>query len=189
MTQPIQEPTTQRSVSGLDWGQSQLARRPAPPPTGGFTPVVAQLEHWDNVFVLASGSWDIFDNFDKMETGDTSYLTVSATGIAGVQPGVYTATLSLSWGTSWNGADQGVLIDDTINVWPPFTNVSPKHSWGEEEDNTISITKVYGDLDWDLGHGGAELPTFTFGAAQGSGSNKNVQGRAYVVYWGPGDST
>lgn len=35
MTQPIQEPSTDRSVSGLDWGVSQLARRPAIIPNGG----------------------------------------------------------------------------------------------------------------------------------------------------------
>lgn len=35
MTQPIQEPSTSRSVSGLGWGERQLARRPAPPAAAG----------------------------------------------------------------------------------------------------------------------------------------------------------
>lgn len=37
MTQPIQEPMTQRSISSLRWGENQLYRRPRPP--GGVTPI------------------------------------------------------------------------------------------------------------------------------------------------------
>lgn len=36
MTQPIQEPTTQRSISQGKWGENQLFRRPAPPSGAGI---------------------------------------------------------------------------------------------------------------------------------------------------------
>lgn len=48
MTQPIQEPSTDRSVSGLTWGQSQLARRPASIPPAGAQSLP---------FIAANGSY------------------------------------------------------------------------------------------------------------------------------------
>lgn len=139
MTQPVQEPTTQRSVSGLDWGQSQLARRPpivnaagypwiviydgsTTAPTNTWMPVPFTSLAYDPALVtLGGGIFDV-DTTDTGDPGNTRYRIITA------KKGVYYAELWTEWdNVAADGAnDFGYAVQDMFHPAAPnslLTNV------------------------------------------------------------------
>lgn len=77
MTQPVQEPTTQRVVSKLGWGERQLERRPGP--TSGVISVFRAL--MDNG-ISPIGDFDTFIDFNNWEgTYDSSIFQPLEAGL------------------------------------------------------------------------------------------------------------
>lgn len=86
MTTPVQEPTAQRNLSGLGWGERQLARRPAPP-SGAPSPMP-----WvRRVFTTGFNSGNIDWGGDNV----LGYLDGGTEGHASV-------TGSTDWTTYWS---------------------------------------------------------------------------------------
>lgn len=83
MTQPIQEPSTARTTSGLDWGQSQLARRPPPVNPGGDVAWLALADDGCNENLDGSATDVIFDQ---------GYVSDNATGIFDLSSTLQTTT-------------------------------------------------------------------------------------------------
>lgn len=57
MTQPIQEPATQRSIGALQWGQNQLFRRPDPNAGGGTSVVHMFAWNYDSDNTVPTDTW------------------------------------------------------------------------------------------------------------------------------------
>lgn len=66
MTQPVQEPSTDRSLSAARWGNNQLFRRPAPTPAAAS----ASRRPW---IVMEGLGWDMANNTDSPIITDTLY--------------------------------------------------------------------------------------------------------------------
>ena len=111
MTQPIQEPTTQRSISQGKWGENQLFRRPAPP-TGDDRPWIRLSKPFvDGTFypnqVISNNfnttlDFDEVYNIDPGDSGEAFFTTVGSpvTTIRFEVQGLYAITAELFWGSS-----------------------------------------------------------------------------------------
>ena len=67
MTQPVQEPTTQRSISGLKWRTNQIERRPAPTSEGcRWCTTAAYME---DLVANGTGLNVANDNWENVVTG------------------------------------------------------------------------------------------------------------------------
>lgn len=157
MTAPIQEPTDQRSISGLQWKTAQLARRPplvaprvnpwmaifdgtAVVPTGTWMPVNFQQLAYDPLLVTLG---DIFD-YDTTDTGDTGNTRFR---IQTRKKGVYYAELWTAWDeVLTDGAnDHGYVVQDL------FYNAHPNSLFGADpEVSTASADWPKNDTTGDF---------------------------------------
>lgn len=116
MTQPIQEPTTQRSISQGKWGENQLFRRPAPASgdvfeyagLSGISPVTVPTATWTTLTgwsnVLNFGN----NNYIFADTAGTNHIEITqqlASGLVSFGAGIewsntFTATRRLRVGPS-----------------------------------------------------------------------------------------
>ena len=113
MTQPIQEPSTPRSISKLTWGENQLFRRPAPAgsdnrpwarlgkpfPDGTFYPNQTIGNNTNTVV-----DWDTTYNMDPGDSGETYFSTIGApvTALRFEVTGVYAMTAEVFWSEAAN---------------------------------------------------------------------------------------
>lgn len=115
MTQPVQEPTNQRSISGLKWRTNQLERRPAPPSTN-VIPVFHAEQSSSSLQTIADSATTIV-KFNSWNNGDPTVFDVGVTGglldtIILLQPGVYSCTLSFEWLVNFNATMFLAMLSD-----------------------------------------------------------------------------
>lgn len=78
MTAPVQEPSSQRTLSGLGWGERQLARRPAPPAPSGAGLSFAYAE------VTNSGVGGLLNSFRVADLNGADFYSNDYTTFSGV---------------------------------------------------------------------------------------------------------
>lgn len=101
MTQPVQEPNAQRDLSGLGWGERQLARRPAPPNAQGQ--IVFAVKVFEDDVAVSTGDGKFI--FEIPEDADNAQL-VTVEG--------FVSTASSSGGLSVQIRNEGVA--DMLSV-------------------------------------------------------------------------
>ena len=195
MTQPIQEPVTQRAISQLNWGQNQLFRRPDP--NAASTVSVFRAYRTTTLSIGGAGTgvafrWNIWENcdedvFDFTEVGgllDTVSLLV---------PG----HIIIYWGVQFADAlagSMGMFIQDDDPVFGPLQHMVIH---GETTDGvrtfqladslyTQTLSKSYPTLD--IFSSGSQFPMqFNFQAAQISGSAVNITFAILDIQYQPAD--
>lgn len=143
MTQPIQEPTTQRSVSRLTWGENQLFRRPAPP-TGDNRPWARLAKPFpDGTFypnqVIANNTDETleFDETYNLDSGDSGFDYFSAVGtpintLRIETPGLYSVTFECIWNDAQTFPWYISVSGDGMN-WPHRFHFGYWDTSGSEE--------------------------------------------------------
>lgn len=106
MTRPVQEPSTQRQVSGLEWGVQQLARRPAP--TGGAVVYGEAYKSADqninDTTYTRLTSWALWNTpFDDRVTDYTNGLEIVTEQYVHVAAYVAWNTGTFTTGDGWYG--------------------------------------------------------------------------------------
>jgi hypothetical protein len=87
MTQPVQEPTTERDIGGLGWRTAQLARRPSLFST--ITVDYALLAIPDGQ-TISSGSLDVITDYNRSAVAGTALSVNAATGLITInEEGIY----------------------------------------------------------------------------------------------------
>lgn len=155
MTTPIQEPSTDRTLSGLSWATRQLARRPAPVGAAIELPWIRLKQIAINQTISASDCATIIydDVCNPYPDTFSEYIeTPEIWGVNTLEPGLYQATVRVSV-DGFNIPASGFSLD--------FYNV-----------------------DWDLAYpystfvpGGADCP-----ATQGIPFNRTLAGYAEVTF-------
>jgi hypothetical protein len=142
MTAPIQEPNLYRHASGLQWGQNQLFRRPAPVGLGfpltfraaiqSIADPEADRTHYpsgdggDNVYF---DTWDTTFDTDVYDISDWEFVDpmTGLDSIAGVSlkaPGIYSLTAQIEPDDHWNGATNiAANYDDGRGVYQEHGNL------------------------------------------------------------------
>ena len=197
MTQPIQEPLTQRSISKLTWDTNQLYRRPDPNRATGPIALRGLRDYGTGLVVATATETPIL--FDDWENEDATVFGETLSGgnlqkVSFLQQGIYTITLTIFWETEFDGVTEIALLDDstTAGNWPfgQSPNMGQFGS-GRTSDSfsyplTLSITKKYprylttaGDVS-----GGVYGQIFPK-VFQRSGTNKDLTWASLdVYYWG-----
>lgn len=105
MTRPIQEPTTQRAVRGLGFGNDQLFRRPAP--AGDSTLPWARISKGfdaSNQTINATTNTDLSFNHEYNmgagESGENYFQSSGTTGLQARVHGLYLVTAEVYWNTN-----------------------------------------------------------------------------------------
>ena len=151
MTQPVQEPLTQRSISSLQWGQNQLYRRPDVN-AGSDNPSIWAVAAWfdgadveDEIFEPAT--WDDFYlSEEAADTGllfETGAFSIGLDGTilpANADGGYWMQQVAASWlgtaVTGWVLVTANCALSNTvysqadINDWQP-TEMLFEHSFDQ----------------------------------------------------------
>lgn len=149
MTAPVQEPNLYRHTSGLQWGQNQLFRRPAP--VGSTNACLYAMTVWnglqaipdDTAFNLtdmdntgADGEWTdgYVSDVDQIEvdltTGEISVLGTEAQG------GIYLATLKVLYDNQFAG-DLWTAVNWTS--WTLFNQMDSELQYQKAQNGTSHV--------------------------------------------------
>jgi len=148
---------------------------------------VFRAQQWDNVQTITTNSWTtlLFDQYSNPNTSVFDFDVVGSdlTGVILFSQGLVTVNVQWQWVGSWTATEQGMWCDDAVNVWAAAAAVMPRlHT---TSDYTMSMTRSYPAFEFQTGSGGNAQPRFDFRCLQNSGSDRDIQARFEVVYWGP----
>jgi hypothetical protein len=136
MTAPIQEPNLYRHASGLQWGQNQLFRRPAP--RSDYLPITfraalqeiadpeADRPHYTSgggQDLVSFDTWDTTFNTDVYDISDWEFIDPltgydSISGVSLIAPGIYSMTAQVDVAQYWSGATMFASnFDDGTSVY------------------------------------------------------------------------
>lgn len=108
MTQPVQEPTTDRALQGFAYARDQIFRRPAPPASDDRPWARVSKPFEDGTFypdqtinnnTIQVIDWDLTYNMDPGDSGETYFSTVGTpiTALRVDVAGVYSVTAEVIW--------------------------------------------------------------------------------------------
>ena len=128
MTQPIQEPLTQRSISKLTWDTNQLFRRPSlavgddRPWVRVSKPFADGTFYPDQVIANNTNTTLDFDEVYNIDTGESGadFFTVVGTPVHSIRfevQGLYSITVELEWENAASFPWYASLSGDGLN-WP-----------------------------------------------------------------------
>ena len=191
MTHPVQEPSTQRQVGGLDWRTRQLARRPWPPVEASSMPMCyfnwaeggeVQTGFPQNPADLGGGTpysdgW--INNAGLTMTPEPFFFDEVDGSIGFASDGLYLAQFTAQWADTWAAGTRvycsmrfqgtGPSAVGNFDVREPITNDT-------DETNNHS-TAIFFQSDASQGQ-----PDFISGLVmQESGSNKDLVGATLMV--------
>jgi hypothetical protein len=199
VTQPVQEPLTQRSISKLNWDTNQLYRRPDP--NAAFIPACLRAFYAPSGgLTVGNGVESSFFTFQDWVNEDPNvFQEVLFSGdlqkVDLREEGIYTVTINLVWETDF-AFPTGVLWLDgstTASNWPFAGNGNMNagtYAPVEVCDSfcypvTMSITRKFPRFGTTAISGG-DMAQVSCKAIQYSGVNKDLAS-AYleIFYWGP----
>lgn len=117
MTAPIQEPNIYRHASGLQFGQNQLFRRPAPVTEGAEYPYVFRKH--DSTITIGPGSLDYiqWDDDDFSQAG--GYFTPGDSVAFDIEgPGVFDFLFGIVWDAPFNSKTMLQVQCDAFGNYP-----------------------------------------------------------------------
>lgn len=204
MTAPRQEPSTKRDITGLGWGERQLARRPSP---GGGP--VAWMAVYDDVdfgqqinnanaageTVLLYPRIEMSDNyaafFSWTATADTELGSDWDYGVEIMADGIFSITLDAAT-ENLTGVEFKTILRPGIGARPPGYGVAPQIMVQTMDDATNFATAYrYWNSTWVIplkliSAPDVIQPTIQFIKTSGGGDfNVEVYSRMYVCYLGP----
>lgn len=189
MTQPIQEPSLTRTDAALGWSSRQLMRRPAPVVSPSEYPLVFRALEWNIDTTCPTGSMTELE-FDFWSNPDATVFDPNLNGSGNLrqvdllQAGYVVITLIVEW-PDFN-ASIAAMINDLEQVFVPPAAEYPRNLFGsyfESMTYFYTYSRYYPTIDWEEGHGGNELPQFSFLVAQASGVDRDARGRFDISYW------
>lgn len=178
MTQPVQEPTTERDVGGLAWRTSQLARRPgaAAAAASGIFEYAIVSGPWDNITV-PNTTWTDVPGANLFSTcftsGPMDYLEVTEVStneftLKIKQPCYCLVSVSIDWGTDFQAHKAAQLIP--TGIWYPTGQTGPIFAL------PYLGTHAHFGSPFEVAWGGGGSQTVTLKVWQDSGVNKSVNG-------------
>lgn len=177
MTRPIYEPSLQRTDARLNYGQSQLFRRPPPPSqAGGIFEYAIVSAPWDTITVTNT-TWtnvpgaNLFSNC--FHTGPGDYLQVQEVSanefqLNILQPCYCLISVSIDWGSDFQADKAAVLVPS--GIWQPTGSSGPVFALP-----FLGIHAHFG-CPFEVSWGGGGSQTVSLQVWQNSGSNKSVNG-------------
>lgn len=154
MTQPVQEPNPNRDLSGLGWGERQLARRPAPVSGGTFSVPCFRAYLYNASGPTVSDNDQGYLIFDRWQTSDSAVIT-SGGWIAGspdrivevdiLERGLYAFTIQLDFNATFNPGDEIYLaIEDAGSTYtgPPMVGQVAQSKGGDGTTGLWSWTHI-----------------------------------------------
>ena len=199
MTQPIQEPLVQRSISQLTWGSNQLFRRPDP---NASSPIIALRATYDpsGGLTVATDTETII-NWDTWENEDTSiFEEVLVAGdlqtVRLIAIGVYSITVGILWETAFTSPTEIDILDQSNASSGFFNNAGmcgmfPRAEGGSQFTYATTFTAIrkyplLGVTDGDITGSPPIYGSWLVKVAQWSGISRDLEG-AWMdcFYWGP----
>jgi hypothetical protein len=187
VTQPVQEPSPQRTDSLLSFGERQLRRRPAPI-AEQLVPVFEAIQ--DTSFTTAADSadtvllWDVWNNSDTTVFGHTT-TGAKLNSVKLLQlPGLYSLTCGIQWAVNWNATARILLAGDyDFNQEQNFVG----RAGGWSGNITFSAVLIF-EAPFEVDDGLAQVQ---WQVCQHSGVNRTTDfgTQMQIHYLGPVDST
>lgn len=196
MTQPIQEPSTDKALQGMAYARDQIFRRP-PPLGGGPVQVLRAYRALDPVTISGTGTgatftWDIWENcndaiFDPHLIGDE----MDALDL--LLPGKVTICWGVKYEVALSDSSAMQLIDDEPAFGPnTYSTVHARSTNGVDSMQGFpslmiqTFSRSYPTTD-PFSSGNQFPVRFTWKAAQISGTSRDIEFAFLDVGWEPAD--
>lgn len=154
-------------------------------------PKVFRAVQWDS-FTTTGTSVDMEPfAFDLWANPDTSIfeadleVSLELGSVIAKEPGLYVVNLIVGWFDSFDAPVAGFIADGEL-VWPPTGSEDTRKMRAGSGDGmyySYSLSRYYPTINFEEGHGGNDLPVFSFFAGQQSGASRDCQARVDITYW------